>query len=438
MRKLAAGVALVALGALLGVGFSFSTRAAHRPADPPAAVDPPAPTVSVRTAAAGDVVTRVLATGTVTSIRDAKLGSKLSGRVAAVLVDEGTRVAAGAPLLRLDTSDLLAQQAQAQATVDSARAVMTKTVTGARPQERLQSTDAVAQARATLNSAQASARLAQTTVDRDRTLQAEGAISQQDLDQAVTQLSVAQAQVAQAQAAYDSAAQNAAMIKIGSRDEDIQAARAQLAQAEAGLAAIQTQLHESTMYAPFAGTITQRNVEPGEIVSSVSASSTNPLLVLSQIDDVYVELVVPAQHRFELRGGESAVMAIDGLPGQTFTGQVAEVRPAADAASRTFGVKVLVPNPNGILRPGMFARGGIIASVRRGVLQVPEQAIVTAASGPMVFVVENGRAARRPVRLGVHHDGMVEVTSGLAVGQQVVVGGQDALTDNQPVTVRGR
>jgi HlyD family secretion protein len=382
------------------------------------------------------VVAQVLASGSVTSIRDAKLGSKISGRVAAVLVEEGARVGRGTPLLQLDASDLLAQQAQAEANVAAARAQLQKVLTGARPQERQQSTDAVNQARATLTSAQASLQLSQANLERMRSLQAQGAVSQQDLDSAETQARVTRAQVAQAQAAYDSAVQNAALVSIGSREEDIQQARAQLAQAQAGLALVQVQLHDSTIDAPFAGTITQRNVEPGETVSSVTASSTSPLFVLSQVDDVYVELVVPAQHRSELQPDQEAVMTVDGLPGQTFRGRIEEIRPAANTASRTFGVKVRVPNPKGILRPGMFARGEIVVGVRRGVLQIPEQAVMTATSGSFVFVVRDGRAIHQPVTLGTHHDGLVEVVSGLADGDKVVIQGQDALTDNQPVTLR--
>jgi membrane fusion protein (multidrug efflux system) len=269
-----------------------------------------------------------------------------------------------------------------------------------------------------------------------QSLQAQGAVSRQDLDTAQTQEQVAQAQVGQAQAAYDAAVQNASMVHIGSRDEDIQAARAQLAQAQAGLAAVQVQVRDSTIRAPFAGTITQRSVEPGETVSSASTSSTSPLFVLSQIDDVYVELTVPQQHHADLQAGQEAVMTVDGLAGRTFQGRVELIRPAADTASRTFGVKIRVPNPQGILRPGMFARGAIVVAVRRQVLQVPEQAIMTAVSGPNVFVVNDGRAVRRPVGLGVHQQGLVEVTSGLSAGERVVIQGQDALTDNQPVAPR--
>ena len=431
MRVVIVGVVLMAVLAL-----SMAVRGIGRPApSKPAAAPSDAAPVTTAAAISGDVIARVIATGTVTSIRDAKLGSKLSGRIAEVLVDEGARVSAGTPLVRLDTNDLLAQQAQAQASVAAARAQLQKVVTGARPEERQQSTDAVKQARANLDSAQASVRWAQMTVDRDRALQAQGAISQQDLDQATTQLRVAQAQAAQAQAAYDSAAQNASLVRIGARDEDIQAARAQLAQSQAALAAIQVQLHDATIYAPFAGTITKREVEPGQIVSPAT-TATNPLLVLSQVDDVYAEFVVPAQHRFELRQGQPAQLAVDGLPGQVFQGQVELVRPAADAPSRTFGVRILVHNTAGALRPGMFARGAITTGVRHNVLQIPEGAVVTAATGPMVFVVRDGHAVRHAVTLGERHDGRVDVTAGLAAGDAVVIQGQDGLTDNQPVAVR--
>jgi HlyD family secretion protein len=419
------------------VGGVMAVRGRNRttpaPAQTAAVVRQAPASVVVAGARRADVVSRVLASGSVTSIRDAKIGSKISGRVAAVLVEEGARVGAGAPLLRLDTSDLLAQQAQAQASVAAARAQLQKVLAGARPQERQQSSDAVNQARAALNSAQASWQLAHANLQREQSLQAQGAVSKQDVDTAQTQEQVTAAQVAQVRASYDSAVQNAALVTIGSRDEDIQAARAQVAQAEAGLAVVQVQLRDSTISAPFAGTITHRSVEPGETVSS---SSSNAVFMLSEVADVYVELVVPAQHRSELQLNQEATMTVDGLPGQTFQGRIEEIRPAADAASRTFGVRVLVPNPKGILRPGMFARGAIVVGVRRGVLQIPEEAVMTATSGSIVFVVRNGLAVRQPVSLGTHTGGMVEITSGLADGDKVVVQGQDALTDNQPVSLR--
>ena len=437
LRVIVLGIVLAIL-----VGGTMAVRARGRTTPPPAKpTGAPAPlhggiqdpvTVVVAAAHRADVTARVLASGSVTSIRDSKIGSKLSGRVAAVLVEEGQRVTAGTPLLRLDTGDLAAQEAQAEANVAAARANLARVVAGARPQERQQSVNSVSQAEAALRSARASLRLAQANVQRFRSLKDQGAVSQQDLDAAETQAQVAQAQVTQAEAAYDSARQNWNLTEVGARQEDIQQARAQVAQAEAGLALIQVQLRDSTIYAPFAGTITQRHVEPGEVVSSSGSQSS--LFVLSQVDDVYVEFVVPAQHRAELQQGQVAQMAVDGLPGKIFEGRVEEIRPAADVASRTFGVKVRIPNPQGLLRPGMFARGAIVVGVRHDVLQIPEQAVVTATSGPIVFVARDGRAIRQSVAVGDTHDGLVEVKSGIAAGDQVVVQGQEALTDGQPVT----
>ena len=424
-------VRVVVLGLVLAlvVGGTMVVRARGRSTPQPAgSAAPPAPlhagtqdsvTVTVAPAHRADVTARVLASGSVTSIRDSKIGSKLSGRVAAVLVEEGQRVTAGTPLLRLDTGDLAAQEAQAEANVAAARANLARVLAGARREERQQSVNA-------LHSAQASLSLAQANVQRLRSLKDQGAVSQQELDAAETQAQVAQA-------AYDSARQAWIMMDTGARQEDVQQARAQVAQAEAGLALIQVQLRDSTIYAPFAGTITQRNVEPGEVVSSSGSQSS--LFVLSQVDDVYVEFIVPAQHRAELQQRQVAQLMVDGLPGKIFEGRVEEIRPAADVASRTFGVKVRIPNPQGILRPGMFARGAIVVGVRHDVLQIPEQALVTATSGPIVFVARDGRAIRQSVTIGDNHDGLVEVKSGIAAGDQVVVQGQEALTDGQPVTL---
>src|SRR5437588_826536 len=356
VRLALVGIVMLALAGGTIIGRSKGRTAP--PAAQPAAVVGRAPaSVVIGAARRADVVTRVLASGSVTSIRDSKIGSKLSGRVAAVLVEEGQRVGAGTPLLRLETSELVAQEAQAEANVAGARARLQEVLAGQRPEERQQVTNAVAQAEAALRSAQASLELAQANVQRMRSLRTQGAVSQQDLDAAETQARVAQAQVVQAQAAYDSAKQSWNIMTVGARQEDMQQ-------------------------------------------------------------------------------GQAAQMAVDGLPGRTFEGRVEEIRPAADVANRSFGVKVRVPNPKGALRPGMFARGAIVVGVRHGVLSIPEQAVLSATSGPIVFVARGGVAVRQIVTLGEHQNGSVEVTSGLADGDPVVVEGQDGLTDNQLVTPR--
>lgn len=472
---------------ILGVAAAVMTFRKGGPsagATPAPVVTPTTPTaVAIVAARRADLVTRITATGTVTALREARIAPKLPGLVAAVLVEEGDRVAEGTPLLRLDGSSMIAAQAQARAGVMAARARLAQLVAGARPEERRQAADAVAQAEAAVQAArirlwslqrgarpqereqaanavaQAKAALdmAQADVDRMRILFAQGAVAKQQLDAAETQLRVAraaydsarqqqslvnegprreeiqaaQAQLAQAQAAYDSTRQSLRLVEMGPRAEEIDGARAQLASAEALLAAATISVRDVTVTAPFAGTIVQRLVEPGE-----SASPGVPAFLLAQLDGVNVELAVPERHRSALRQDQSVVIQVDSLPGRTFRGQITEISPGAAVQSRSFTVKVRVANSDQTLRPGMFARGTIVTSTRPGVLQIPERALLTTGGGTIVFVVQNGRAVRRAVVTGARQGGVVEIRSGIREGEQVVVEGEEGLTDNQAVFPR--
>ena len=442
----------------------------------------PAP-VTVVAARRADLITSVTATGTVASLREAKIAPQVSGRVAQVLVREGQRVQAGTPLMRLDARDLSAQAAQAQASVAMARARLALLLAGARAEERRQAADAAAQAQAGVQAAQARLQalergarpqerdqaanavaqakaqldLAQIEAQRMRSLFQMGAISRQQLDSAETQLRLVQAahdsarqqqalvnegprveeimaaraQLAQAQAAADAARQSLRLVELGARSEEIAMTRAQLHQAEALAASAQIRLHDATVAAPFAGTVTQRLVEPGETVSPAT-----PAFVVAQVDEVYAELAVPERHRAALRQGQQAGITIDALPGQRFVGRIEEIQPAATIASRSFTVKVRVPNAQGALRPGMFARGTITLAVRRNVLQIPDTAVLLTTGRSIVFVVQDGKAIRREVAVGESQNGTVEVKSGLNDGDQVVTAGAEGLTDNQPVAPR--
>lgn len=405
-------VIVLALGAILAMRAGNSSSAPEQPAAQPA---PAAVTVSA--ARRTDLVTRVTATGTVSALREARIAARMPGRVTAVLVREGDRVGAGTALLRLDGSEFFAGEAQARAAVSAARAQRDLLQAGALPEERQQAANAVAQAKAALDQAQ-------TEAERMRSLYAMGAIAKQQLDVVETQLRMART-------TYDSARQQQNIVNEGPRVEQIRAAQAQAAGAEAGLAAARVRVRDLVLTAPFAGTIVQRMVEPGE-----SVSPAIPSFLLAQLDAVNVELAVPERNRTALRVGQTATVTVDSLPGRMFNGRIAEISPGASAVSRAFVVKVRVPNQQRMLQPGMFARGTIVTGSRPSVLQISERAVITTAGGPVVFVVQNGRAVRRAVTLGERQEGLVEVKSGVQVGEMVVIEGQEGLTDNQAVAPR--
>jgi RND family efflux transporter MFP subunit len=480
-RVLIIGVAIVALiGGFMTIRANSRAAESKRQAAP--APQAAAPVVAVA-AKRADLVSTVAATGTISSLRESKIASKLQGRVAKVFVREGQRVAAGAALMRLESGDLEAQEAQARASVDMAKARLAQMTAGARPEERRQAAEAAAQAEAGVQAARARLQalergarpqereqvanavaqakaaldLAQADVARIRSLYQMGAVSKQQLDAAETQLRVAQAaydtarqqqalvsegprveeiqaaraQLAQAQAAADIARQTQRLVEIGPRAEEMAAARAQVDQAQAVLAAARLRVQDATVTAPFAGTILRRMVEPGESVSPLA-----PSFVLGEVQDVFVELIVPERQRTDLRVGQSAVVAVDAFPKSRLTGKVEEIQPAASTASRTFTVKVRVANPERLLRPGMFARGVITTAVRSNVLQVPDRAVLLASGKKIVFVVKDGQAVRREVTVGEQQGGLAEVVEGLEAGDQVIVEGHEGLTDNQAVAPR--
>jgi RND family efflux transporter MFP subunit len=339
---------------------------------------------------------------------------------------------------------------QAEAAVQAAQARLRSLERGARPQERQQAEDGVARAKAALD-------LAAAEAQRMRSLHQMGAVSRQMLESAETQLRLAEAahnsalqqqslvaegpriedvqaaraQLMQAQAAADAARQNVRLVEQGPRSEEIAFAAAQVARSQAMLAAAQARLADATIRAPFAGTILQRDVEPGE-----SVSPSVPSFTLAEVGEVLVELSVPERSRGALAPGQVASILVDAISPRPFPGRVEEIGPGATQASRSFIVKVRVRNSGGTLRPGMFARGAIVTSIRAAVLQIPEAAIMLTAGEPMVFIVKDGKAARREVTIGERQDGLVEITAGLNAGEQVVVEGHESLTDDQPLAPR--
>lgn len=416
MRTRVAVIGLIGLLVLGVVAVLQATGGSPGLHESPATQPAPA-AVTVSAARRADLATAVQATGTVRALREARIAARMPGWVTAVLAEEGDQVAAGAPLLRLDGSEVLAAEAQARASTAAARAQRDLLVAGALPEERRQAANAVAQAGAALDQAKAE-------TERMRALHAMGAVARQQLDAAETQLRVARS-------AYDSVRQQQRLVEEGPRVEQVRAAEAQAAGAEASLVVARVRVRELVLTAPFAGTVLRRMVEPGE-----SVSPAVPSFLLAQIDVVDVELAVSERHRASLRVGQSAAITVDALPGRTFEGRIAEISPGASELSRSFVVKVRVANGGRSLQPGMFARGAIVTARRTGVLQVPEQAVLTTPGGSILFVVNGGRAVRRAVTLGERQDGLVEIRTGVAAGEPVIVEGQEGLTDNQAVAPR--
>lgn len=209
----------------------------------------------------------------------------------------------------------------------------------------------------------------------------------------------------------------------------LQGARTQLAVAQAGLDLAETRLSRAYVTAPFSGVIGQTAVEAGEVVGPGS-----PVARLVQLDPIHVSVSVSDRDIGALRIGQQATVSTDAV-GTLFEGEVVAVDPAADLKTRTFMAEIAVPNPDGVLLPGMIASVSLSAELADEGTVIPQDWIVTRLDGVGVFVVEDGVARWRPVQTGqVLHD-QVSVLSGLETGDTIVTTGHRTLADGDALIV---
>ena len=197
--------------------------------------------------------------------------------------------------------------------------------------------------------------------------------------------------------------------------------------AEARLATARLQLAKARVAAPWPGRIAARHVEVGDFVAPGA-----PLFDLVDASRLKVRAPARAADVPFLVVGREVTVTVDAYPGEVFHGRLERLGAELDPASRTLDVEAEIANPDGRLKPGLPARLEVSRRELAGALVVPGSAVLEVAGGKAVFVVEDGRAVRRPVTLGPVI-GEEVVVEGLAPGARVVVEGQHALADGQPV-----
>lgn len=213
---------------------------------------------------------------------------------------------------------------------------------------------------------------------------------------------------------------------------DLERAEAMARAADAQLELLTLRLERTTVRAPFAGLVGQRRVSLGDNVTPAT-----PLAGLQTSNPQRVVLNIPERHAGELRAGQTVSFSVAAYPGVTFTATVDFVDPVVSATARTIMVKALAPDPRGRLRPGMFAEARIATSDRIAAIIIPEQALMPAVGGGhSVWVVEENSAALRQVQVGARRAGEVEVTSGVAAGEHVVIAGILQLSPGAPLSPR--
>ncbi len=205
----------------------------------------------------------------------------------------------------------------------------------------------------------------------------------------------------------------------------------ELAEAEAAVAQIEARLRNYELKAPFSGRLGLRQVSSGALVTP-----GDPIVTLDDISIVKLDFDVPETALSSVHPGLLVSARSAAYPDLTLEGIVATVDTRIDPSTRAVTVRAEVPNKEGLLRPGMFLTVSLAYGTQDGVLLVPEEAIVAVDDGMFVFAIVDGKAERRVVTLGRRRPGVAEVTSGLAAGEVVVVGGVQKVRPGAAVKVR--
>ena len=340
--------------------------------------------VEVIEAAVTDLVEGIDVVGSLSPKFSADVKSEYAGIVTDVYVNEWVRVKKGTPLARIDTREMEILKQKAKAAVEMAKA--------------------------NLLQAEVAANRANREYDRLLKLKEVGLVTQQNLDDGQTEKEASSAR--------------------------IEAAKAQLNAAEEDLQYTQTRLSKTIIHSPMDGVVSLRGVNVGDLVGEMGSPKVMFRIIDPRILDLTV--IVPSGEMASVRVGQPLTFSTDALPGKIFTGKVMFINPVVNESDRSVKVTAQVENASEQLKGGLYVKGRIITGKRTGILKVPRAALLSwdvAGKKGDLFVVRGETANRRTVQTGSLMGDFVEVTSGLAPGDPVVVRGGFNLKDGDRVNV---
>jgi RND family efflux transporter MFP subunit len=357
--------------------------------------------LSVQTTAAVQqpIARFVRATGTLTAEDQASVAAETAGRVVATPVERGSRVNAGAELVRIAATETEAQLHEAEANAAQIEARLGLT---AGSQFDVNSVPEVQNAKASFN-------LAQEEFNRIKSLLDQRVVSQSEYDQRRTQLEATRQQL---EAAKNGAAQQYQML---------QAARARVALAKKAFT-------DTVVRAPFAGAVAERLVSPGDYVTKGMK-----VAVVVRVNPLRILLTIPEQSVSAVSVGQPVDFEVDAYPNRRFAGSVKYVSPALQAERRALTVEAVVPNPEGELKPGLFATARIEQKEKTPAVLVPSGAVQTTAGTSRVFVVSGDHVEERIVGVGQPVGDLVEITKGVSSGERVATTNLGKLADGVKV-----
>ena len=381
---------------------------------------PPA-VVNVQTVSFDTVPQVQTFSGRTAAYQTADVRPQVSGVIDEVLFREGSNVKKGQPLYRINTDNYTTSVASGQAAVAQAQANRQTAIANN------------ANAKAELASRQASLAQAINDFQRLKGLVEIDAISKQQYDQAQTQVRTAQAALESARAA------------VGQTEASIRSAEAGIKTAQSNLDASALDLNRTIVRAPLTGRSDRSSVTAGTLVN---ASQSEPLVTISRLDPIYVDISQSSSELLQLRqqiaegkaqaGMNSVELVLEDGSVYPVRGKLALSEAKVDQSTGAVTLRAIFPNPNNVLLPGMYVSARLTQSVIPNAALVPQSAVMRTPKGDsQVYIVdENNQIQVRPVTINGTYDGQWVVTDGLSSGDKLVVIGGSKVKPGQEVVVK--
>lgn len=358
--------------------------------------------VKVARAEQGQLAREVTVTGTLAAEEEVTVSAKVSGRVGEIYVDLGARVRRGQVLARLEPEEFDLRVSQAEAAAEQARVRL-----GLQP-EVADPSAIQAEDTALVKEAEAVLEKARLTQDRMTSLYEQGLVPKSQLDDAVAGYRVADAR-------YQDAL------------EEVRNRQAQLRQRYAELEIARQQQEDSILVSSLNGAVQERLITRGQYLSDGA-----PAFRLVNSHPLRLRLAVPERDSGGIRVGQKVRVQLEGDSASYF-GRVARMSPAISSDNRTLAVEAEIPNEQGLLRPGSFARAAIVIESADTAILVPKECLVSFAGVDKVIAVQENKAVEKRVRTGRRSGELVEIVEGLQAGEEVVISPGN-LVNGDPVT----
>ena len=328
------------------------------------------------------------------------LSSQASGVLEEITVDVGTAVTRGQVVARIDSRDLKLRVEQAEAALRQAEAKL-----GLKSGEKFdpERQPDVRAAKAGMERARYDWKAAQDLVEH-------GDVSKQTYD-------MAQKAFEQAEARYQAALENVRNLEASAEEK------------RAALALAKKQFEDAAVVSPINGVVKEKSASRGEYLQP-----GKPVATIVQVNPLRLKIEVPESFATGIKRGQRVTLKVDSYPDREFSGQISRISPSIDEKNRSLVAEAEVRNEGGLLKPGMFARVQVTADEAGAALMVPEKSVVSLAGVNKVFVVDNGRAVERKVKLGTRDGGMIEVVEGVKSGERVITSNTDKLADGSAVS----